>query len=598
MNTLETAVVLLVLLLPPGLAVLLMFRRARPAALALAPWAALPAFLVALAGWPGAIVEIEWLLLGAAFGLDEARRGFLLLTAALWLAGGVAAGAYHRADPRRTRLFGFHLVTLFGNLGLVLAQDAVSFYLFFLVMSFAASGLIVHVASPEARRASRVYLVLVVLGEALLLPGLWMAVAGATSFGLADVAANVAERGGITMLLLAAGFGVKAGVLPLHVWLPLAHPVAPTPSSALLSGAMIKAGVLGWITFLPLGLGSYPGLAAVFILGGVSAAFYGAAVGVVQSKAKTVLAYSSISQMGYMTAAVGIGLMHADAWPLAAAAVAVYALHHALAKGALFLGVGVVENARGERARGFALALLLVPALALAGAPLTSGLIAKTMLKEAATQLQALGNAPLDLLLGLAAFATTVLMARFLYVLARKEGGARREVRAKRRRRGLWPPWLGLIAASAALGVMPGVVPGLMSFLIGVPAETAAVGISAWWSAMWPLGLGIAAAAGVLLLQRRGVTLLDPRRASPPIPEGDILWPLVGIGRAVAQTLPRPPFPIIAQLGSAAAGRRRRSRVVAARLLARAEQSLVSWPGVGSGVLIAVLVIFLLLAGT
>ena len=83
-------------------------------------------------------------------------------------------------------------------------------------------------------------------------------------------------------LLLALGFGIKAGAVVLHVWLPLAHTVAPTPASAVLSGSMIKAGLLGWIRFLPSGGGGDPAWGAVFIAGGITAAFYGVAVGLGQ----------------------------------------------------------------------------------------------------------------------------------------------------------------------------------------------------------------------------------------------------------------------------------------------------------------------------
>jgi hypothetical protein len=268
-------------------------------------------------------------------------------------------------------------------------------------------------------------------------------------------------------------------------------------------------------------------------------------------------------------------------WPLAATTVAVYALHHGLAKGALFLGTGVVENARSRR---LALFLLLFPALALAGMPLTSGFVAKTVLKQAAHELPAAWHAPLDLLLALGALGTTVLMVRFLYVLAQTESDAGRP--------GLWLPWLGLLAAGIALGLAPGALP----FLAEVAGTAAASGPAAWWSSLWPLALGIAAAAGVLWLQRRGGMRRHLGLRLPPIPAGDILWLFIRAGRALGHALPRPPAGIVNRLRSTAVARRNRIGSAALDLLARAEAALVSWPTVGSGVLIAVLVIFLMLA--
>eukprot|EP01035_Chromulina_nebulosa_P057631 gene57631-78962_t len=123
-----------------------------------------------------------------------------------------------------------------GNLGLVLAQDAASFYVFFALMSFASYGLVVHSRTPEALHAGRVYLALVVLGELALFAAIALAWQAAGSLNFADIGPALAVspwRDAVIGLTL-VGFGIKVGALPLHVWLPLAHPVAPTPASAVL----------------------------------------------------------------------------------------------------------------------------------------------------------------------------------------------------------------------------------------------------------------------------------------------------------------------------------------------------------------------------
>ena len=169
-------------------------------------------------------------------------------------------------------------------------------------------------------------------------------------------------------------------MLPLHFWLPLAHPAAPVPASALLSGVMIKAGLLGWLRFLPAGESAPPELAPFCLAIGLLATFYGAARGLSHDNPKTVLAWSSISQMGLLTVGLGLFLGDGMGGESALAALLLFALHHGLAKGALFLTVGVAAaNLRLARL------LALLPALSLAGAPLTSGFIAKNLLLEAAT---------------------------------------------------------------------------------------------------------------------------------------------------------------------------------------------------------------------
>ena len=112
----------------------------------------------------------------------------------------------------------------------------------------------------------------------------------------------------------------------MHVWLPLAYKAAPTPASAVLSGAMINAGLLGWLRFMPLGLEALPQWSVVVLAAGFGAAFYGVLVGLFQEEPKTVLAYSSISQMGLMTVGVGIGLAAPESWPLCSSVVLVFAL--------------------------------------------------------------------------------------------------------------------------------------------------------------------------------------------------------------------------------------------------------------------------------
>ncbi|HSB24135.1 MAG TPA: complex I subunit 5 family protein, partial [Burkholderiaceae bacterium] len=368
-------------LLPLFAAVLLVrpLRRLR----VLLPLAALPALAVALLAPPGA-VDLPWLFLGARFGLDDCSRIFLLFTAALWLAGGLHAAGYLHGDPRRDTFWLFWLGAMAGNFGLVLALDAASFYVFFALMSFASYGLVVHARTPEAVEAGRVYLALVVVGELALFAAIALAWHAAGSLRFDAIAASLDEspqRDAVIALTL-VGFGIKVGALPLHVWLPLAHPVAPTPASAVLSGAMIKAGLLGWLRMLPLGGAAALAWGETLIALGLAAAFAAALAGATQRQAKAALAYSSISQMGFITVAVGVALAIPAAAPAAITAATLYAFHHALAKGALFLGVSLA-GAATPWARAMWMLGVALPALALAGAPLTSGYAAKTALKSA-----------------------------------------------------------------------------------------------------------------------------------------------------------------------------------------------------------------------
>lgn len=507
------------------------------AALRLAPWAALPAFAVAL--WcvalplaPAPALEVPWLLLGARFALDLPGRTFLFFSSLLWLVSGLFAAAYLPRSATSARFHRHFLLAMAGNLGLTVAGDLASFYCLFALLTFASYGLVVH-AGGEAMRAGRAYVVLAVLGEALLLAGLVLAAAGAGSVDLRDIPAAVARSGwrSTTTVLLLLGFGVKAGALPLHVWLPLAHPVAPTPASAVLSGTMIKAGLLGWIRVLPLGHADLDTIGATVAVTGLSAAFYGVALGVLQRDPKTALAYSSISQMGFINVALGIGLASPQAWPTALGAILVYAQHHALAKGALFLGVGVVTGAGGARERRRALAGLSFAALAVAGAPLISGAVAKGALKEAAALAPVAWPGRLDVLLSLAAVGSTLLMGRVLQ-LARAGAGTHPLPRSA----GRWAPWSVLLLAVA---LATWLVPERLGFS-PVPWSKAFTPDQVWAST-WPLVAG----GALLWLAWRSTR----GRAVPRPAPGDLLVLLVAVGErtlGLARHLglgrrPRPP---------------------------------------------------------
>lgn len=512
----STAAAVLTWLAPallPLFATLLLARplhRLRP----LLPLAALPALAVALFAPPGA-VDLPWLFLGARFGLDDGSRIFLLFTAVLWLAGGLHAAGYLHDDPRRDTFWLFWLGAMAGNLGLVLALDVASFYVFFALMSFASYGLVVHARTSEALEAGRVYLALVVIGELALFAAIALAWYAAGSLRFDAIAATLAEspqRDAVIVFTL-VGFGIKVGALPLHVWLPLAHPVAPTPASAVLSGAMIKAGLLGWLRLLPLGAAAAPAWGETLVALGLAAAFAAALAGATQRQAKAALAYSSISQMGFVTVAVGVALAVPAAAPAAITAATLYAFHHALAKGALFLGVSLA-GAATPWARALWMLGVALPALALAGAPLTSGYAAKAALKAALPA----GFDGLAAALTLAAAGTTLVMLRTGWLLRRDVGGGTHAPNGA-----MWAGWGLLVAVS------------LLSWpAVGRIADLWPTTAGDWLGAIWPVLFGTALAALVAAWRRRAAGGRDLA-----IPPGDLLAPLLKLARA-RHRAPRP----------------------------------------------------------
>ena len=226
--------------------------RARmPDLLGLAPLPALAAALLASDGPP---LVLDQARLQITLALDPPAALLLGVAALLWSAAGFYARTY-MAGPGRGRFAVWWLLTLTGSLGVFIAADMASFYLTFGLASLAAWGLVVHDGTPRARRAGEIYLVLAVLGEICLLIAFALLAAAipGESLAIREVAAVLPASPwrDLTLALLIAGFGLKMGLVPLHVWLPLAHPAAPMPASAVLSGVIVKAGVIGLIRFLP-----------------------------------------------------------------------------------------------------------------------------------------------------------------------------------------------------------------------------------------------------------------------------------------------------------------------------------------------------------
>lgn len=459
------------------------------------PMAPLPAFLAALLLPDGTTFEVPPPL-RLSFALDGPGAILLGGSALLWSAAGLYAGATVLAERRGSSGFAvWWLMTLAGSLGVFIASNLIGFYLFFTLASLAAYGLITHDGSASAGKAGRLYVSLAVLGEACLLLALVMLAAGHPDENptIQDAVRALAAsplKHAVTLFLI-LGLGLKMGLVPLHVWLPLAHPAAPIPASAVLSGVLVKAGVVGFIRFLPFESGM-PTWGAVLTILGLTTAYFGALIGLTQTRPKTVLAYSTVSQMGLVAVLFGVGLELAE--PDVRVLAAYYAVHHMLVKGALFLALGVLAGASGPGLR-LGVGLTIVLALSLGGMPLTSGALAKVATKPL------LGYGLLAHAMNLAAAGSTLLMLHFL-AIATREFGSRPGAAPLR----LFVSWL--IVVAAAFSVPWSIYPAVTGETVASLLAPAAI-----WKVAWPMLIG-----GVLMLIVRRLTWLPGL-----VPEGDIL---------------------------------------------------------------------------
>lgn len=283
------------------------------------------------------------------FRVDALSFYMAAIISALWLLATVYSWGYLAHSHAHDRYYAFLLLVFAGNLGTVLAGDLIGLLLFFEIMAVGSYILIVHEEDETAMFAGAKYLYMAV-GAGL---GIFFSVivvyflAGDLSLGQSGMISGVSGLSLASFLGFLLGFGIKAGVFPLHVWLPDAHPAAPAPVSALLSGVMLKIGVYGLIRIFydVYGLNYIRALGwnKITLVIATITILLGSALALRQDDLKRRLAYSSIAQIGYIV--LGLSLLTEQA--LAGAVFHIFT--HAVMKGCLFLCAGAIIVQTGKR---------------------------------------------------------------------------------------------------------------------------------------------------------------------------------------------------------------------------------------------------------
>jgi formate hydrogenlyase subunit 3/multisubunit Na+/H+ antiporter MnhD subunit len=369
------------------------------------------------------VVHIPWLLLGTHLGIDEISRWLLLASALVWL----VASVYAHLQQLSRQFTLFFTLAMAGNFLLLLAMDIITFYLGFALMGLATAALIKE-QTTDSSGAMRLYLSWTIAGELLLFCALLLL--AAHSPGLRFDVLSLANVSDGVLLLIIIGFGIKIALPGLHFWMPATYARLPIAAAAVVSGPMISAGIVGLIRFLVPGSGAHQLIGQILLVAGLVSVCYAGIIGLVQTQARIALAYSSMSKMGLLAAALGLALIYPAQATIMIAAIVMYTLHHLLIKSALFFGLGIAEQSNH---RISLVAGLMLLAISLAGFPFTSGALTKAQLSAAL---------PGDLnyfviALFIAAFISLLLIARVLYLIASSKASA---TTAPRSVTGMW--WL------------------------------------------------------------------------------------------------------------------------------------------------------------
>ncbi len=343
---------------------------------------------------------------GLHFTLDGFRALYGTIATFMWFMSTLFSEEYLTHYRNRNRYYLFLLLTLGATEGVFLSADFYTTFIFFEIMSFTSYVWVVHEEKKEALRAAGTYLAVAVIGGLVMLMGIFLlySLTGTLRFedlsGLSgnlangrDLSSVVAKKrlwaAGICMLF---GFGAKAGAFPLHIWLPKAHPVAPAPASALLSGILTKAGMFGILILTGhIFLGDSVWGSLILILGVCTMAL-GALLALFSIDLKRTLACSSVSQIGFILVGVGMSGLLSGENALAVRGSLLHMVNHSFIKLVLFMAAGVVymnihkldlNEIRGfGRKKPLLHSIFLMGALGIGGVPLWNGYVSKTLIHE------------------------------------------------------------------------------------------------------------------------------------------------------------------------------------------------------------------------
>lgn len=333
------------------------------------------------------------------FKADQVSILFSMMTVTVFLCAGFFSFEYMKHEEHEKRYYGFYLIVFGVLLALCFAGNLITFYLFFELLTLTSMPMVLHNGSRESVMAGLKYLFYSLCGAYLSLFGLYFidSYGNTLTFSAGGVISAAAADGHGPVLLLAAmlmliGFGVKAGMFPLHAWLPSAHPVAPAPASAVLSAVIVKAGVLGIVrvVYYIFGVSFLRGswVQSAWLILALLTVFMGSMLAYREPVLKKRLAYSTVSQVSYIL--FGLAMME----PKALTGGLLHVLCHGFIKAALFLCAGAIIFQTGKtrvdqlRGIGKEMPLLMwcytIASLGLIGIPPTGGFVSKWYLATGA----------------------------------------------------------------------------------------------------------------------------------------------------------------------------------------------------------------------
>lgn len=336
---------------------------------------------------------------GLFLKLDGFRLIYSCIALFMWAVSILFSKEYFAHYSHKARYYSFLLITMFATLGVFLSADFFTMFIFFEIMSLSSYVWVAQEETPEALKAGVTYLAIAVIGGMVMLMGLFLLKDALGTLRMDELYGSVQkvwnEKSGqiyTAGFLMLVGLGAKAGMFPLHFWLPKAHPVAPAPASALLSGILTKCGVFGILVLTAEVFVHDLTWGGVILTLGVIGMVVGAVLAVFSVNLKRTLACSSVSQIGFILVGVGMQCFLGEENALAVRGTFLHMVNHSLIKLLLFNCAGVVymnlhaldfNSVKGfGRKKPFLMFCFLMGALGIGGMPLWNGYVSKTLLHE------------------------------------------------------------------------------------------------------------------------------------------------------------------------------------------------------------------------
>lgn len=421
---------------------------------------------------------------GLHLKLDLFRYIFVWLTSLIWFLSTLYSTKFMVTHKNQNRYYLFSMLTLGSTLGIFISENLINLFTFFEIMSFTSYALIINDEDEYCHEAGDTYIAMAVGGGLVLLMGLFLLFNYTQTLDIGKLYSAVEGIGSIKYVisaLIIIGFGIKAGMVPLHIWLPKAYTAAPAPGTAVLSAILSKTGIFGIILIIDIMLKGDIYASGIIIVIGFLNMLIGGFLAVFQRNIKRILAYSSMSQIGYIFIGIGLVGLLKEHGTIAIYGTLLHAINHGLQKALLFMGAGVVymfaDDLSLNKVRGFGrkkpllMGMFLVGVLGTAGVPGLNGYLSKTLLHEALLEAghiygEGIIKATEILFTIGSSFTVAYLLKLFGGLFIEKGDGAFDNVKEKASVE-IYAPLIAISAAIMYIGIRPGFMIKILDGALG-----------------------------------------------------------------------------------------------------------------------------------